>query len=183
MAAHRKHPPKDALETIERLAAKGYSTVGLAKHFNVSRSVVARWFEENETFEEAYEQGRDSYRQSLEEQIVAMGLAGKNCGGLIYLLKAKFKMFDMPQQETKVDVALNQPVSVMVVKDHGTDAEWEAKVAAQQRALAAPEPLTIQGALPAPQNASTTHEGPVGDLQPVPALLVAPQPSPLPWQR
>lgn len=139
MAAPRKNPPPNALADIERLALMGHSTIGLAKHFGVSRATIARWFEENDgKFEEAYEQGRDAYRQSLEEQLRAATLAGRNVAGLIYLLKAKFKMYDVPGSGKVVDVNVNNaPQSVLVIKDHGSDAEWAAKCAAQQKALLA----------------------------------------------
>lgn len=149
MGAPRKNPPSNALAEIERLAGKGHSTIGLAKFFNVARSVIKRWFEEDERLEEAYERGRDSYRQALEEQIVSMTLAGRIPTGLIYLLKAKFKMYDQPSSNQRIDVAVNAPQSVLVVKDHGSDEEWEAKAAEQQRKLmqSAQQPAAL---LPAP---------------------------------
>jgi transposase len=138
MAAPRKHPPAGALEEIERMALKGHSTTGIAKFFNVSRACVKRWFEENERFEEAYEQGRDAYRQALEEQLVAATLAGRNVAGLIYLLKSKFKMYDVPNTAAnKVDVNVNTVHPVMVVKDMGSDEEWSARAAKQQAELLA----------------------------------------------
>lgn len=167
MAAPRKNPPKDALADIERLAGKGHSTVGLAKHFGVARSVVMRWFEEDERFEETYEQGRDSYRQALEEQIVSMTLAGKNPAGFIYLLKAKYKMYDQASSNTKVDVAVNAPQAVMIVTDHGTDEEWAAKVAEQQRKLTQGDVQASFLRLSAPQGASETSAEPVSYPQPV----------------
>jgi transposase len=169
MARERINPPKDALADIERLAGKGHSTVGLAKHFGVARSVVMRWFEEDERFEETYEQGRDSYRQAIEEQIVSMTLAGKIPTGFIYLLKAKFKMYDQPSSSTKVDVAVNAPQAVMIVTDHGTDAQWAAKCAEQQRKLTQGDVQASFPALPVPQNASQEPYEPVSYSQPVPA--------------
>ena len=74
-------------------------------------------------FEEAYEQGRDTYRQTLEEQIIQMTLLNKNPAGLIYLLKAKFKMWDQPNKNETASVAVDVKY-VMVVRDHGTDADW-----------------------------------------------------------
>jgi hypothetical protein len=137
MAAHRKFPPDDAALSIELLASKGHSTIGLAKFFSVSRSVIARWFQDDENLEECYEQGRDSYRQTLEEQIIQMTMANKNPAGLIYLLKAKFKMYDQPSSKPLVDLSVNPVQNVLVIKDLGTNEEWAAKAAAQQRALIA----------------------------------------------
>jgi len=139
LAAPRKYPPSNALADIEMLACKGWSTIGLAKHFGVSRPTITRWFEENDKFEEAYEQGRDMYRQTLEEQIIQMTLANKNPAGLIYLLKAKFKMYDQPNKNDTINVGVQvEAPSVLVVKDHGDDATWAAKAAEQQKRLTAP---------------------------------------------
>lgn len=147
MPAPRKHAPKNAAVAVHDLAAKGVSTTGIAKHFKVSRALVARWFEEDEHLEEIYEQGRDSYRQELEERIIAMTVAGKNPAGFIYLLKSKFKMFDVPYVP-KVDVNVDaRTQSVMYVTSHGTDEEWAARCAAQQRGVIlsadSPRPVTV----------------------------------------
>jgi hypothetical protein len=138
MPPPRKYPPSNALADIELLACKGHSTIGLAKFFGVSRPTIVRWFDENEKFEEAYEQGRDMYRQTLEEQIIQMTLSGRNPAGLIYLLKAKFKMYDVPNNKPDTINVGVTVAPVMVVKDHGTDADWQAKAAEQQRRLTAP---------------------------------------------
>lgn len=188
MAAPRKHPPSNALAEIERLALKGYSTTGLAKFFGVSRATVARWFEENEKFEEAYEQGRDAYRQTLEEQIVSMTLAGKIPAGLIYLLKAKFKMYDQPGSGKLVDVNVNAPTNVLVIKDYGTNEEWQAKAIAQQKSLTldaahiAPAPaLPVDEPLSLPAFVAPAYYGPPiypWQSQPAPAPIDAPETSP-----
>lgn len=135
MGAPRKNPPKDAAADIERLAGKGHSTVGVGKFFNVARTTVMRWFEDEPGLEEAYERGRDSYRQELEEKIIALTIAGKQCAGLIYLMKAKFKFYDVPSSNTQVDVAVAVATPVLVVRSHGSDEEWAAKAAEQQRRL------------------------------------------------
>lgn len=137
-AAPRKWPPPNAIEDIERLACKGHSTIGLAKFFGVSRPTITRWFAENEKFEESYEQGRDMYRQALEEQIIQITLAGKNPAGLIYLLKSKFRMFDVPNNKPDTINVGVEVKPVMYVIDHGTDADWQAKALEQQRKLTAP---------------------------------------------
>ena len=57
-----------------------------------------------------------------------MTLANKNPSGLIYLLKAKFKMYDQPGSGKLVDVSVAAPVTnVMIVRDFGTDEEWQRK--------------------------------------------------------
>jgi hypothetical protein len=162
MGRPRVNPPSDAATTIETLASKGHSTIGLAKHFKVSRSVIARWFEENEMLEEVYEQGRDSYRQYLEDQVRALTLAGKNPAGFIYLLKSKFKQFDVPSNASKVDVGVNtQSSNVMVVISHGSDEEWEKRAAAQQTALTANAGSQSRTIEAMPLLASETSAGPL----------------------
>jgi hypothetical protein len=44
-----------------------------------------------------------------------------------------YREFDSPHSKVDVAVAIAQPV--MVVRDHGTDEEWQAKAIAQQQAL------------------------------------------------
>lgn len=179
MAAHRKNPPPNAIEIIEQLAGKGYSTIGLAKHFNVARSVIMRWFKaedgEDNQYEEAYQRGRDSYRQSIEERIIEMGSAGKNPAGLIYILKACFKMYDVPPSGTKVDVAVNAPQSVLVVKDHGSDEQWAAKVAEQQRKLTIDASTPAQ--LQAPQSQLEQPEYPWTRNESAAFVAARPEPS------
>jgi hypothetical protein len=140
MGAPRKNPPPNALADIDRLAQSGYSTTGLARFFKVSRSVIVRWFKEDEHFEETFEQGIDVYRQSLEEKIIAYTAAGKQCAGLIFLMKARFKYFDVPNNAaTKVDVNVAVATPVMIVRDFGTDEEWAERALAQQQSLTSPE--------------------------------------------
>ncbi|HEX4286118.1 MAG TPA: hypothetical protein VHZ28_13570 [Terracidiphilus sp.] len=139
MGAPRKNPPPNALADIDRLAQIGYSTTGLARFFKVSRRVILRWFEENDIFEETFEQGIDVYRQSIEEKIIAYTAAGKPCAGLIFLMKSRFKYYDIPNNATKVDVNVAVAQPVLIIKDHGSNDEWAAKALAQQQALTAPE--------------------------------------------
>ena len=136
MAAHRKHPPKNAAELIECLASQGHSLIGIGKHLKVSSHTVKRWMEEDDLLQDAYDGGRDTQRQALEALIVQSAVAGKAANAnAMFLLKCKhgWREFDSPH--TKVNVAVAGP-SVLVVTDHGTDEEWEAKIAAQQRKLA-----------------------------------------------
>lgn len=58
---------------------------------------------------------------------------------MIYLLKAKFKMYDQPNKNDTINVGVQVEVpNVLVVKDHGDNATWAAKIAEQQRKLTAP---------------------------------------------
>lgn len=135
MAAHRKHPPKDAAETIRNLAAQGFSMVGIAMHFKVSSPTVKRWLEEDEVLQEAFEMGRETERQYLHSLVVQSAAAGRAANvNAFFLLKARhgYRETDPPNSSVNVGV---QVAPVMVVKDHGTDEEWERKTAEHQRRL------------------------------------------------
>lgn len=176
MAAPRKHPPQGAAEVIKEMASHGHGLAGIAAHFKVVRSTVKRWLEEDEFLEEAWEQGRETERQALHALIVQSAVLNKPANAnAMFLLKCRhgYREFDSPN--TKVDVAV-QVASVLVVKDHGDDASWQAKVAEQQRKLTAPDPQMIS-ALPMPQNVSEKHAEPVSYALPVPAPIGTPGPS------
>jgi transposase len=137
MGAPRKHPPKDAAEVIQRLAAQGHSIIGIAKHFNVSSHTVKRWLEEDQSMQDAYEGGRDTQRQALEALIVQHAVAGKAANAnAMFLLKTKFGYREFDSPHTKVNIDARHVQNVMYVTDHGTDAEWEKKAAEHQRKLA-----------------------------------------------
>ena len=136
MAAPRKHPPANAIPEIERLAAQGYSIVGIAHHLGVASSTFKRWCEEDEKIQNAFEVGRETERQALHALIIQSAVANKPANAnAMFLLKCRhgYREFDAPN--TKVDVAVNAPQSVLLVRDHGSDEEWAAKCVAQQKAL------------------------------------------------
>jgi len=136
VAAHRKFPPNGAANDIHRLAAEGYSQLSIAAHFNVSRECFKRWLDEDEALSEAFDLGRETERQALHAMVVASARANKPANvNAFFLLKARHGYVET-DNKTKVnlDVAVN---SVMVMRDHGDDATWAAKCAAQQRALTA----------------------------------------------
>src|ERR1700691_6007878 len=128
MAAPRKYPPKDAAATIERLAAQGFAQVGIAKEFGVAASTLKRWMEEEEALQEAFAVGRETERRELHGLIKRDAVAGKPANAnAMFLLKCRHGYREQDSPGTKVDVAL-QVAPVMVVRDHGTDEEWAAKV-------------------------------------------------------
>jgi hypothetical protein len=136
MAAPRKHPPSNALLETERLAAQGHSVIGIARALGVSKGTFKRWCEENDALLEAFEVGRDSHRQYLVSLIVEAAKANKGANAnAMFLLKTMhgFREFDSANTKVDVNVAVAQPV--MIVKDFGTDSEWQAKALAQQKAL------------------------------------------------
>ncbi len=137
MAAPRKNPPANIREIIEQyVAGEGGSTVILGRAIGVSDSTVRKWFAEDESLMQAYEGAREAYMHKLYLELIQMARSGKgNVAGLIFTLKAKFKQYDMPGSGKLVDVNVTQVNPVLVVKDHGTDEQWQAKALAQQRVL------------------------------------------------
>lgn len=188
MAAPRKLPPEGAAEDIRRLASEGYGQVGIAAHFNVSRDCLKRWIDESEELNDAYEMGKESERQALHAMVVASAKANKGANvNAFFLLKTRHGYVETDNRaKVSVDVAVN---SVMVVRDFGTDAEWQAKALAQQRALSADyaSPLQIEApraalvdAVAAPVAALPYYGPPVFGWQPqtAPAPICAPEPMP-----
>ena len=90
MAAPRKLPPEGAVEDIRRLASEGYSQLGIAAHFNVSRDCFKRWIEDDEDLNEAYELGKETERQALHALVVASARANKPANvNAFFLLKSR----------------------------------------------------------------------------------------------
>jgi hypothetical protein len=165
MGAPRKNPPRDAGETIERLAAQGYSIIGIAKDLGVSKKTFKKWCEEDGTLQEAFEIGRETERQALHALIVQSAVMNKPANSnAMFLLKARHGYRENDSSNTNVNVGIAAP-NVLVVVDHGTDEEWAAKVAAQQRALT--QPAIAPEKLEAVQTDAVALPGPPSYLSPV----------------
>src|SRR5258708_3661089 len=134
MAAHKKVAPEDAAEHIQRLAAQGFGQLGIASHFSVSVQTFRRWIEEDEALNEAYELGKETERQALHALVVQSAVLNKPANvNAFFLLKARHGYVETDNRtKISVEVAVS---NVLVVKDHGTDEQWAANCAAQQRAL------------------------------------------------
>lgn len=192
MAAPRKNPPKDTVEVTEQMASQGYSIVGIAKKLGVSVPTFKRWCEDYEEIQQAFDFGRETQRQALIALITQSAVAGKGANAnAMFLLKTMhgFREFDSPN--TKVDVAVNTIQPVLVVKDHGTDEEWAAKCAAQQRALTQPETQPRQIEAPKPVQiapcevpAAPAYVSPAHEQASAPASPAAPYYGPprFPWE-
>lgn len=143
MGAPRKTPPEDAAVAIRRLASEGSTYVGIAKYFGVAKETLTRWIEDDLDLAEAFERGKDEEREKLHNALSKKALAGDIVAAM-FLLKSRHKYDDKAAQRTDVNLAVNVATPVLVVKDHGTDEEWAAKVQAQQRQLMidALEPLS-----------------------------------------
>jgi hypothetical protein len=186
MGAPRKNPPANAIEQIERLAAEGRSIVGIAKHLGVGKHAFKHWCEEYEAIQEAFEVGREAHRQSLIELVFQAAVTNKGANAnAMFLLKAMHGFREQDSAHAKVDVGVAVAVApVMVVRDHGTDDEWAAKAAAQQRALtiqgmhdARVAPIPVNETLSPPAATDQPYYGPpvwTGQAEPAPAPSSAP---------
>ena len=117
--------------------------MGIAKYFGVAKETLTRWIEDDLDLAEAFERGKDEEREKLHNALSKKALAGDIVAAM-FLLKSRHKYDDKAAQRTDVNLAVNVATPVLVVKDHGTDEEWAAKVQAQQRQLMidALEPLS-----------------------------------------
>jgi len=132
MPAIRKNPPNKAAATIQDLASKGHAIIGIAKALGVGRATFKRWCEEDDTLQEALEMGRETERLYLHSLIVQAAALNKGANvNAFFILKARHGYRENDPQNIQVEV--KQPQSVMYVINHGSDEEWAARCAAQQR--------------------------------------------------
>ncbi len=137
MSAPRKHPPKGAAQTIKELAASGHSQLGIAGKLGVCLSTFKRWLEENEALQDAHDLGRETERQALHSMVVESARAGKPANvNAFFILKARHGYVEADTKSQQVNIAVGA-TSVMVIRDHGADDEWEARVEKQQAQLVA----------------------------------------------
>jgi hypothetical protein len=162
MGAPRKHPPKDAGATIERLASQGHAVIGIAKQLGVGRETFKRWCEEDEALQEAFDVGRETERHYLHSLIVQAAVLNKGANAnAMFLLKARHGYRENDSSNTNVNVGVAVVPNVMVVRDHGTDEEWAARAAEQQRTLvldAASPAKAIEASVAAPPAHVSTVE-------------------------
>jgi hypothetical protein len=160
MGAPRKHPPQGAAETIQRLAATGFAIIGIARELKVSKETFKRWLDESESLQEAFDAGREIERQALHASVYRSAMEGKPANvNAFFLLKARHGYIEADNRSASVNVDV-KVASVLVVKDHGTDEEWAAKGAEQQRRLLLDAENSLALPKPAEPQALTLHEQP-----------------------
>lgn len=136
MPPPRKNPPSNAAETIRNLATRGFSLVGIASQMGVSKDLLNKWFERFPLLENAFELGKDSQRQALHEMLYNKALAKGDTLAALSILNSLHGWRDPRKGGASVDVNVDVQVrNVMIVTDHGSDSEWAAKAAAQQKNL------------------------------------------------
>jgi len=154
MGAPRKYPPKNAAALIEELATQGHAIIGIAKKLGVGREAFKRWCDEDEALQEAFEVGRDAHRQALVALLMQAAVSNKGTNAnAMFLLKTMHGFRETDSSSTNIKLGVAVAPSVMIVRDHGDDDQWEARMAEQQRALvqdAASLPKVIEADVPAP---------------------------------
>jgi hypothetical protein len=131
----RINPPSGAVETIKRLASEGNELITVAEFFGVHVDLLNEWFDSDPRLSYAFTVGQALEKLALHKIVVNSAKNGVTAASrnAQYILTARYgyKVDDKSNQVT-VNVA---PQNVMVMKDHGTDEEWQAKAAAQQSKL------------------------------------------------
>lgn len=173
MAAPRIYPPKDAAKKIHQLASDGKTKAGIARAMNVSTPTLNRWMDEDELLRDAFDQGRDEDREYLEALLRNAAANGevKAQSNVMFILKCRhgYREFDQPTSKVDVGVQVKTP-PVMVVRDHGSNEEWAAKVAAQQAKLITDvTDMHPAPALQAPKIELPIIEAEIVEVKPVPA--------------
>lgn len=113
----RKDPPPDALAIIKKAAATGASRRGLAMALGVHNTVLSRWLDESEELKEAFEQGRETERQTLHNVLYDCAVGGQGKDSLIaamFLLKARhgYREGEQATEANRVSVTFNIPAAL-----------------------------------------------------------------------
>lgn len=177
MARPRVNPPVRAVETIKRLASEGHELITIAESFGVHVDTLNEWFESEPKLQYAFTVGQALEKLVLHKIVVESAKNGVTAASrnAQYILTARYGYKVDDKSSNQVNVAIeNRPV--MVVKDMGDDATWQAKCAAQQAALIAGNehgPRLETPAETAPQLPTGASQA-IGEPMPIPAPTDAP---------
>lgn len=96
---------------IIAMASTGFSKVGIARHYGVTFETLQRWFEEDETLQEAFMQGREQERQALHNVLYKLAIEEKDKVSAMFLLKARhgYREGDQQDYSNKVNITFNLP--------------------------------------------------------------------------
>lgn len=90
--SHKKEPPENVVEVIEKMASRGADTRSIARSLGCSDKVLKRWREENEELEEALKNGRSREHDALVGTLLDTAVNGKGAQAVtaaIFLLKCR----------------------------------------------------------------------------------------------
>ncbi len=117
----RKEPPPNALAIIKQAAATGASRRGVAMALGAHADTVQRWLEESPELKEAFEQGRETERQTLHNVLYDCAVGGQGKDSLIaamFLLKARhgYREGEQATEANRVSVTFNIPAAMPLDK-------------------------------------------------------------------
>jgi hypothetical protein len=122
----RKHPPADAAERIEALAADGFSMVGVAKRLGTSFDVLTRWMDERPALRAAFDRGREDERYALHNQLYRLAMEQGHAPSAMFFLKARhgYREGEPVEVNTNVRLTFTLPNAMTVDQFRGAiDAE------------------------------------------------------------
>lgn len=104
----------------------------IAKEEGVSRSTLYEWFDQNPDFKAAIKTlEKEEQGENIHQTLLEVALKNKNVPALIYLAKAKLKMFDTPNAASPDESKKEELFSPV------TRSEWKEKHEALQKKKAA----------------------------------------------
>lgn len=106
----RKKPPANALAIIKHAAATGASRRGVAIALGVHVDTMIRWLDESPELKEAFEQGRETERQTLHSVLYDCAVGGQGKDSLVasmFLLKARHGYREGEQASEANRVSIN----------------------------------------------------------------------------
>jgi len=150
MGRPRENPPTNAAATIKQLAKEGAEPIVIAEHFGVHVEMLMEWIEADEKLAYAYKVGQALLKKELIDRLRVASQKNQSLdGNAKFLLRSVFGMSEDGESTGSRKAGEEPaPVNVLVVKDFGTDEQWAAKAAEQQRRL------TVNASTPLPSQAS-----------------------------
>jgi hypothetical protein len=110
MPAYRVKPPSHAADTIHELASTGFSVRGIAAHYKIAYETLQGWFQKYPTLKQAFDNGRESERQSLHNALYRKAMNGDGPAAM-FLLKARhgYREGDQREESNRVAITFNLP--------------------------------------------------------------------------
>jgi hypothetical protein len=120
--------PTDAGERIRALAADGFSMVGIASGFGVSKDQLDAWLEREPALREAFDAGREEERRALHNKLYRLAMEKDNAPAAMFLLKARhgYREGDQSDQGNRVNVTIALP-GAMTLQQFNSLAKGPAK--------------------------------------------------------
>jgi len=84
-----KQVPPNAAAIIKDMAANGHSLVSIASNLGTSKTLLAKWFEQEPALQEAFDVGRESERHALHNMLFKEATEKGNTTAAMFLLKSR----------------------------------------------------------------------------------------------